>query len=89
MSDAWGSIKKLVIILLNIQTFSVLLMSSLDPVGQRSQPSFTLLLAADLVSFSMISYMARSRNMGGGVRGSFVLMGSAATLLFMFLAMLG
>ena len=89
MSDGWGSVKMLVFFLLALQAVSVVLMWSLDPVGQRSQASFALLLAADLVSFSIISYLARSRIVGGGVRRSFVLMGSAATLLFMFLAMLG
>lgn len=89
MSDEWRSVKMLVVFLLILQAVSVVLMWSLNPLGERSQASFALLLAADFVSFSMISYIARNRSSGGGIRGAFVLMGSAATFLFMFLAMLG
>lgn len=85
----WQSVRLLVALLLVLQLVSVVLMWSLNPIGQRSEASFALLLAADLVSFSMVSYMARGRDLEGGVRGSYVLMGAAATLLFMFLAILG
>ena len=85
----WQTVRLMVALLLVLQLVSVVLMWSLNPIGQRSEASFALLLAADLVSFSMVSYMARGRDLEGGVRGSYVLMGAAATLLFMFLAILG
>ena len=85
----WQSVRLLVALLLVLQLVSVVLMWSLNPIGQRSEASFALLLAADLVSFSMVSYMARGRDLEGGVRGSYVLMGAAATQLFMNMAILG
>ena len=85
-TDEWRGLKTLVALLLAFQLVSVLLMWSLNPLSQRSQGSFALLLAADLVAFSIISYVNRLRNFAG-VRGPFVLLGSAMVQLFMLLAM--
>lgn len=82
----WSGIRLLVAFLLVFQLVSVVLMWSLNPIDQRSEAAFALLLASDLVAFSIIAYVARLRNLG--VRGAFVLMGSAAVLLLMFLAVL-
>ena len=83
----WGKLRTLVALLLILQLVSVLLAWSLDPVCQQSETSFALLLAADLVAFSVVSYLARTSNQGIGGRGPFVLAGSVAVLLFMLLAL--
>ena len=83
----WGKLRLLVALLLVLQLVSVLLVWSLNPIGQQSEASFALLLAADLVAFSIVSYLVRTRNNDGGAKGAFVLAGSAAVLLFMLLAL--
>ncbi len=85
--EEWGRRKLLVVLLLVLQLVSVLLMWALNPVGQQSQASFALLLASDLVAFSIVSYVARRGSMGEGVRGYYVMAGSAAVFLFVFLAL--
>ena len=87
-SDEWGGLRVLVALLLVLQLVSVLLVWSLNPVGQKSQTSFALLLAADLVAFSIVSHTARTWNRGSCVKGPFVLAGSGAVLLFMLLALI-
>lgn len=84
--EEWSRLRLLVATLLAFQLVSVVLMWSLNPTGQQSEGSFALLLAADLVAFSIVSYVARLRDIGGGIRGPFVLLGSAVVLLFMLLA---
>lgn len=84
--DGWARLRLLVALLLIFQLVSVVLMWTLNPLSLRSEASFALLLASDLVAFSVISYAARLRNTGGSVRESMVLVGSAAILLLMFLA---
>ena len=86
--EEWSKVRTLVILLLVLQAVSVLLMWSLNPKGQRSETSFALLLAADLVSFSSISYLTRVENLGGRIRGALVLAGSAVVLLFMLFALI-
>lgn len=84
----WGRVQLLVALLLVFQLVTVVLMWSLNPIGQVSQGSFALLLAADLLAFSMVSYVARIRNLERNLRGYLILVGSAAVLLVMFLALL-
>jgi uncharacterized membrane protein YozB (DUF420 family) len=83
-----GQLRTLVVLLLTLQCVSVVLAWSLNPVSQRSQTAYALLLAADLVGFSLVSYISRVGNRGETVRGAFVLAGSAAVLFFMFLVSL-
>lgn len=85
--EEWSKVRTLVVLLLVLQAVSVVLMWSLNPVGQRSETSFALLLAADLVAFSSVSYLGRRENLGGKIRGEFVLAGSAVVLLFVLLAL--
>ena len=83
----WGSLRVFVALLLLLQLVSVLLAWSLNPIGGQSENSFALLLAADLIAFSIVSYLARTNNQEGGARGPVVLAGSAAVLFFMLLAL--
>ena len=85
--EEWSRVRTLVVLLVILQAVSVFLMWSLNPTGQRTQTSFALLLAADLVAFSSVSYLGRIGDMGGKVRGALLLAGSAAVLLFMLLAL--
>ncbi len=78
----------LVVLLLILQLVSVVLVWLLDPVSQRSQTAFSLLLAADLVAFSVVSYIRRVGNRGERVSGAFILAGSGMVLFFMFLVLL-
>ena len=83
----WSKLRLLVALLLVFQLVSVLLAWSLNPIGQQGEASFPLLLAADLVAFSVVSYLVRTVSREGGARGPFVLAGSATVLLFMLLAL--
>ena len=84
----WGQLRTLLVFLLILQCVSVVLAWSLNPVSQRGQTAFALLLAADLVAFSLVSYVRRVENRGETARGSFVLAGSVAVLFFMLLVSL-
>ena len=86
-SGEWSKVRLLVTLLLVLQAVAVLLAWSLDPIGQQDETSFALLLAGDLVAFSVVSYLARTWNGDSGGRGPFVLAGAAAVLLFMLLAL--
>ena len=86
-SSEWGSLRLFVALLLLLQLVSVLLAWSLNPIGRQSETSFALLLAADLIAFSIVSYLARTHNQEGGTRGPVVLAGSTAVLFFMLLAL--
>lgn len=88
-ANEWSGVRNLVAFLLVLQLVSVVLMWTLNPIGQRSEASFALLLAADLVAFSIISYVSRVRALGRGIREPFVLVGSAAVFLFTLLALIG
>ena len=83
----WSELRLLVALLLVVQLVSVLLAWSLNPFGQLSETSYALVLAADLVAFSTISYLVRTREDGRGGRGPFVMAGAGAVLLFMLLAL--
>ncbi|HME19640.1 MAG TPA: hypothetical protein VKF15_07895 [Nitrososphaerales archaeon] len=87
-SDDWGKVRMLVVLFLVLQLVSTVLVWSLNPVGPRAESEFALLLAADLVAFSVVSHIAMAGNRGERIRGGFVLGGSAAALLLMFLVLI-
>lgn len=80
----WSWLKILVISLLVLQLVSVVLVWSLNPLGQPSQTVFALLLSANLVAFATNSYLNRTWNSGGLVRTWLLALGSVLVLFFMF-----
>lgn len=84
----WGKVRTLVLLLLLLQLVVVVFAWLLNPTAQKSQTAYAFLLAADLVAFSMVSYIGRVFNRGDGVRGGYVLVGCAAALGFVFLVLL-
>lgn len=84
----WSRFRLLVLFLLALQAVSVALMWSLNPLGMSSEASFALLLAADLVAFTIVSYIARLLDLGSGPRGVYILIGAVAALVFVSLAVL-
>jgi len=84
-SDDWGRIRVLVLMFLALQVVATMLVWSLNPVGPRSESEFALLLAADLVAFAVVSYVARKGNREEPIRRGYVLAGSMVVLLLMFL----
>ena len=87
-NEGWGMLRTFVLLLLAVQVISVVFAWLVNPLGPKSQTEYVLLLSADLVSFAIISYIARVGGSGGGPRGGYVLAGSVVVLLFMFLVLL-
>jgi membrane associated rhomboid family serine protease len=87
-NEGWGLLRTFVILLLAVQVIAVVFAWLLNPLGPKSQTEYVLLLSADLVSFAIISYIARVGGSGTGPRGGYVLAGSVVVLLFMFLVLL-
>jgi len=87
-SGEWGKAKMLVVLFILLQLVSTVLLWSLNPVGSKEESDFALLLAADLVAFSAVSYMSRKGNRGEPVHGGFILAGSAVALFFMLLVLI-
>jgi hypothetical protein len=81
--ERWSSLRFFVIVLLALQVVAVALAWILNPVGQQSQTQFALLLAADLVAFTMISYAARRGGEGEEVKEWLLLTGSGFVMVFM------
>lgn len=90
MSSAgdWKGVRTFVILLVVLQFVAVILAWSLNPVTQKDQTAFALLLSADLVAFAVVSYVGRTNNRGERVRGAVALVGSAVALFFMFMVLL-
>lgn len=86
--NGWGALRLFVMLLLVVQLIAVVFAWLLNPLGAKSQTEYVLLLSADLVSFAIISYIARVGGSRRGPRGGYVLAGSVAVLLFMFLVLL-
>jgi hypothetical protein len=84
-SGEWGRVRVLVVLFLVLQLVATVLVWSLNPVGPKSESEFALLLAADLVAFSVVSYIARKGNREEPINRAFVLAGSAVVLALMFL----
>jgi hypothetical protein len=84
----WRKVRTLVLLLLLLQLVVVVFAWLLNPTAQKSQTAYAFLLAADLVAFSMVSYMSRAFNRGDSVNGGYVLAGCAVALGFMVLVLL-
>ncbi len=83
----WKWLRTFVIVLLALQLVAVLLAWVISPVGQQSEARFALLIAADLVAFTMVSYAARHGIEGEGVSERLLLAGSGAVMLFMVMVL--
>ena len=59
-SDYEGIANRVVALLLLLEVVSVWFLWTFDSIGSAGETSFALFLAADLVSFAMISYTFRS-----------------------------
>ncbi len=79
----WKWLRTLVIVLLALQFVAVLFAWVASPVGRQSEAQFALLIAADLVAFTMVSYAARHGIEGESVREGLLLAGSGVVMLFM------
>ena len=86
--NEWWSTKILVLLLLAVQVIAVVFAWLLNPLAQKSEAEYALLLAVDLVAFGLISYVGRLDGTGKDPREGYVLAGSAAVLFFMFLVLL-
>jgi len=86
--EGWSMLRLFVLLLLAVQVIAVVFAWLLNPLGPKSQTEYVLLLSADLVSFAIISYIARVGGSGSGPRGGYLVAGSAAVLVFMFLVLL-
>ena len=84
-SAEWRRVRILVVLFLALQLVATILAWSLNPVGPRSESEFALLLAADLVAFAVVSYVARKGNREEPIRRGYVLVGSVVVMLLMFL----
>jgi hypothetical protein len=86
-AENWSWLRLFVIVLLALQAVAVILVWVLNPIGQQSEAQFALLLAADLVAFTMISYAARHGSEGERVNGGLVLVGSGLVMFFMLMVL--
>ena len=84
----WRSTKMLVLLLLAVQAIAVIFAWLLNPLGQKSEAEYALLLAVDLVAFAVMSYVGRLGAAGMNPREGYVVAGSAVVLFFMFLLLL-
>jgi hypothetical protein len=87
-ADEWRWLRILVVLLLVLQLVAVVFTWLLNPMASRTQSAYSLLLAADLVAFAMISYVARLGGRGEEVRGSYVLTGCAAACVLVVMVLL-
>ena len=79
------STERIIVPLLIVQTISVILLWSLDTLGQVSQTIFTLFLAADLLSFGLISHVYLDKKNGNTV-GAATLMVWGLAIMILFVA---
>jgi len=78
------TIERVAVPLLLVQTASVVFLWSLDTLEQVSQTIFTLFLAADLLSFALISHLYLRSKTGGTTSPMTILIwGLVITAFFM------
>lgn len=79
---------RVVALLLLLEALSVFLLWTFDPVGPAAESTFALFLAADLISFAMISYIYRVLKSENRIRRLPLLLGALliSALLFLGLA---
>lgn len=87
-AEDWNMLRMFVVLLLGLQVVAVVFAWLLNPLGAKSQAEYVLLLSADLVAFALVSYVARVGGRGTRLRGGYLLGGSVAVLVFMFLVLL-
>jgi hypothetical protein len=87
-SDGWGTTRTFVLLLIAVQVVTVVFAWLLNPIGAKSESEYALLLGVDLIAFALISYIGRVGIEGAGPRGGYIMAGSAAVLIFMFLILL-
>lgn len=78
---------RIVALLLLLETVSVWFLWTFDSVGSAGESSFALFLAADLVSFAIISYIYRLLKRDGRF-GMWPILAGCAFILALFLAAL-
>ena len=82
-SFEWARLKTLVVVLLVLQAVSAFFAWTLNPLSQSSEEVYALLLAVNLVAFSMVSYINRAEI----VNAKLILVGCSAALILMLLVL--
>ena len=78
------STRRIVVLLLLLQVVTTAFLWTLDALNEISESTFALFLAADLVSFAMISYLYRNvKEMGIPNRG-WIAVGGILVVIFLF-----
>ncbi len=80
-----NSTERLMVPLLIVQTTPVVFLWSLDTLSQVSQTIFTLFLAADLLSFSLVAHVFMTSKTGTTTRGT-TLMAWGLAIMVLFVA---
>lgn len=76
------SAERIAVPLLIVQTISVVFLWSLDTLGHVSQIIFTLFLAADLLSFGLMSHYYLAMKIGSSVRSTTIAIWWFAIMVF-------